>query len=159
MKMMWGLCVALSLLMGMMAVGGAGKESEEDAIRGVVDRFMDAWNRHDAHAFAVLFAEDADFTNVIGMGAHGRAKIEAFHASSFSSMFKDSHLTYTDCKVRLIRPDVAMVEVWWQMTGATDRQGKPWPNRKGLVNFVAGKEKGQWEILVMHNQELAEEGK
>jgi uncharacterized protein (TIGR02246 family) len=159
MKMMFGLCAGLSLLMGMMAVGAAGKGGEEDAIRGVVDRFMEAWNRHDAHAFAALFAEDADFTNVMGMGARGRAKIEEFHASSFLSMFKDSHLTYSDLRVRLIRPDVAMVDVWWRMTGATDRQGKPWPNRKGLVNFVAAKEKGQWEILVMHNQELGEEGK
>jgi len=153
------LCVAMSLLVGMMAVGARSKEIDEDAIRGVVDRFMEAWNRHDAHAFAELFAEDADFTNVMGMGARGREKIEAFHAPRFSGMFKNSHLTSTDSKVRLIRADIATVDVRWQMTGATDPQGNPWPNRKGLMNFVAAKEKGKWEILVMHNQELMEEGK
>ena len=28
-----------------------------------MDKFMDAWNRHDAHAFAAVFADDVDFTN------------------------------------------------------------------------------------------------
>ncbi|WP_246684898.1 hypothetical protein [Mesorhizobium sp. B2-7-1] len=29
--------------------------------------FADAWNRHDMDDFAVLFSEDANFVNVVGM--------------------------------------------------------------------------------------------
>jgi len=60
--------------------GTTNTETDEHAIREVMDRFMDAWNRHDAKSFAAVFSEDADFTNVRGSGATGRAKIEAFHA-------------------------------------------------------------------------------
>jgi hypothetical protein len=38
-------------------------ETDQQAVSTVIDRFMDAWNRHDAKAFAAVFAEDADFTN------------------------------------------------------------------------------------------------
>ena len=49
---------------------------------------MDAWNRHDVHAFAALLTEDAEFTNVRGTHTHGRAEVEEFHAPMFATIFK-----------------------------------------------------------------------
>ena len=139
----------------MTALGQSGKEADEKAIRDVMDRFMDAWNRHDAHAFAAVFAEDADFTNVLGIGASGRAKIEEFHAPVFATIFKNSHQKHDDIKIRFIRDDIAAVDVHWQMTGATDPQGNPRPDRRGLLNFVMAKDAGRWQIVVMHNLDLS----
>ena len=127
---------------------------DEKAIRGLMDRFMDSWNRHDAHAFAMVFAEDADFTNVRGVGATGRPKIEEFHAPMFATIFRNSHQTYTDVKVRFVRSDVAAVDVGWEMTGVLDAQGGAIPNRRGLLNFVMTKDADHWHITVMHNQDL-----
>lgn len=42
-------------------------------------------------------------------------------------MFTDSHLTVTETRGRLVRPDVAAVDVKWTMTGARDPHGNPWP--------------------------------
>jgi ketosteroid isomerase-like protein len=55
-------------------------EQAKAAIELTVNRFLDGWNKHDAHAFAMTFTEDADFTNVQGMHANGRSNVEAFHA-------------------------------------------------------------------------------
>jgi hypothetical protein len=55
-------------------------EADKSAIEALVAKFNDAWNRHDAHALAALFAEDADFTNVRGEHAGGRKAIEDMHA-------------------------------------------------------------------------------
>jgi uncharacterized protein (TIGR02246 family) len=143
------------LLFPLLLVGQTGGETDEHAIRAVVDRFMDAWNRHDAKAFAAVFAEDADFTNVRGMGASGRQKIEDFHAPLFATIFSKSHLEYTDIKTRLIRLDVAAVDVHWKMTGAMDPQGNPRPDREGLLSFVMAKNAERWEIAVMHNLEIS----
>ena len=144
-----------ALLFSMTVLGQSGKEADEKAIPDVMDRFMDAWNRHDAHAFAAVFAEDADFTNVLGIGASGRAKIEEFHAPVFATIFKNSHQKYDDIKIRFIRDDIAAVDVHWQMTGATDPQGNPRPDRRGLLNFVMAKDAGRWQIVVMHNLDLS----
>jgi hypothetical protein len=54
--------------------------AEQTAVRNVLTAIGDAWNKHDAEAFSMVFADDADFTNVIGMSAHGRTEIAKFHA-------------------------------------------------------------------------------
>jgi uncharacterized protein (TIGR02246 family) len=145
------ICMGLLLLT---AFGQTGTKAEDDAIRAVMGRFMDAWNLHDVHAFATVFAEDADFTSVQGKSATGRAKIEEFHSRPFATLFKDSHQKYTDIKIRYLRPDIAAVDVRWEMTGATDAQGNPRPLRHGLLNFVMMKNDGQWQIVVMHNMDV-----
>jgi uncharacterized protein (TIGR02246 family) len=142
------------LFMGQPLVGQTG-ETDERAIRAVMDRFVDAWNHHDAKAFATVFAEDADFTNWRGTGASGRTKIEAFHAPVFATIFSKSHLEYTDIKTRFVRPDVATVDVHWKMSGAIDAQGNPRPEREGLLSFVMANSAGQWEIVVMHNLDVS----
>lgn len=130
-----------SLLLPLAAIGQNGDARDRQAIQGVMDRFEDAWNRHDAKAFAAVFAEDADFTNWRGTGASGRSKIEEFHAPMFATIFKNSHQKYTDIRTRFVRPDVAAVDVRWEMTGATDSQGNPRPERQGLLNFVMAKKR------------------
>lgn len=134
--------------------GQPGPQTDEQAIRVVMDGFMSAWNRHDAKAWTALFSEDADFTNVHGIGASGRPGIEQFHARVFTTIFKNSVQKYTDIKTRFIRPDVAAVDVRWEMTGATDPAGNPVPLRQGLLNFVMVKSQGNWQIVVMHNLDL-----
>jgi uncharacterized protein (TIGR02246 family) len=131
------------------------QQPDEVAIRAVVDGFMDAWNRHDAKAFGSFFTPDADFTNWRGVGASGRDKIEEFHAKSFATLFKDSHQSHSDVKIRFIRPDVASVDVHWEMTGATDHQGNPRPPRNGLLSFVMVKDGSKWQIAVMHNLDIS----
>ena len=128
-------------------------ETDEQSIVALINRFVDGWHRHDAKAFAAVFAEDADFTRR-GEGASGRSKIEEFHAPMFATIFKNSHQSYKTIKTRFFRPDVAAVEVHWEMTGATDAQGNPRPDRQGLLNFVIAKNAGEWQIVVMHNLDL-----
>src|SRR6266852_1282728 len=122
-----GLCLLLFLFTTSYQ---AGTEVDRKAIQELMDRFMDAWNRHDAHAFATAFAEDEDFTNWRGVGATGRSKIEEFHAPMFTTIFRNSHQTYTDIKIRFVRADVAAVDVHWEMTGVLDAQGNPRPDRQ-----------------------------
>jgi uncharacterized protein (TIGR02246 family) len=124
------------------------------AIEGIAAKLTEAWNRHDAHAFAATFAEDADFTNVFGMTAKGRKGVEDFHAPVFATMFKDSRLTVTEIRIRLIRPEVAAADFRWEMSGARDPNGNPWPDRKGLVNLIATDHQGSWLIDVLHNMDL-----
>ena len=126
----------------------------DQAIEDLVRTLEAAWNRHDARAFAEAFAEDADFTNVFGMVQKGRAGIEAGHAPVFKTMFKDSRLTVMETRVRLIRPDVAAVDVKWTMTGARDPHGNPWPERIGLLNWIVTRHGERWLIDVSHNMDL-----
>ena len=152
------LLLSLAICMvGQTAVGKskfAGSVKDEEAIRKVLADFEEAWNKHDAKAFSMVFAEDADFTNVRGMSAHGRAEVEKFHAPLFATRFKDTNQKMTKTKIRFIKPEVAAVDAWWEMTGAKGPDGQEIPLRKGLLNLIMTKEGDKWLIMVMHNMDL-----
>lgn len=126
-------------------------------MRHVVDSLVAAWNVHDPGRFAAAFHSDADFTNVFGMHAKGAEAIAGFHAPLFETMFRDSKLMATDTEVRFIRPDVAVIDARWEMTGARDPDGNEWPARRGLMNLVVTPEDGGWSVAVMHNMDLPAE--
>jgi len=137
-----------------LSMDSIGQMSDSSGIHQVLVDFISAWNSHDAKAFSMVFAEDADFTNVRGMGAHGRTNIDSFHAPVFRTLFKDSYQKITRSTIRFIRADVAAVDAWWEMTGSTNPAGQPVPLRKGLLNFVMTRSGGKWGIAVMHNMDL-----
>ena len=152
----------LLLLLSTYVVGQAKNDAakltadakDEESIKHVLTSFTEAWNKHDAKGFSMLFAEDADFTNVRGMSAHGRAEVEKFHAPLFATRLKDTHQKITKTKIRFIKPDVAAVDAWWEMTGAKGPDGQDIPLRKGLLNFIMTKDRDRWLITVMHNMDL-----
>jgi uncharacterized protein (TIGR02246 family) len=127
----------------------------EDGIRSVLTALVEAWNNHDAWSFSSVFAEDADFTNVRGMSAHGRTEIAKFHAPVFATVAKASRLKIVDSTIRFIRPDVAAVDARWEMTGARTREGNEIPLRKGLLIFVMTNEDDAWLVTVMHNMDVS----
>lgn len=138
-------------------VAGDEHAGDRAAIEQTVNNFVDAWNKHDAHAFAMTFTEDADFTNVAGVHAQGRANVESFHAPRFADIFKESHQTAQIRSIRFLTPSLAAVDVDWEMTGAKKPDGSPIPLRKGLLNWVMAKQSdGRWLILVMHNTDLTD---
>ena len=144
--------ICLALLVPVM--DQPGQQGDTQQIHGVMNAFVDAWNQHDAKAFAAVFAEDADFTNWRGTSASGRSKIEEFHAPMFATIFKNSRLRQSSVRTRFIRPDIAAVDVPWDMSGVMDAGGNPRPDRHGLLDFVMAKDRGQWQIVVMHNLDL-----
>jgi uncharacterized protein (TIGR02246 family) len=142
------LCTAL------FSINAIGQTAQEEAIQNSLNDLTAAWNVHDPKAFSKVFADDADFTNVRGLSAHGRSAIAQFHTKPFETLFKNSDLKITNKKVRLIRPDLAAVDAWWEMTGSMDPTGKEVPFRKGLLNFLMTKTGDKWLITVMHNMDL-----
>ena len=127
---------------------------DEERIKKVLTDFIDAWNKHDAKAFSKVFAEDADFTNVGGNSKHGRNEIEKHHEPGFKTKWKDSYQKITQSKIRFIKPDVATVDAWWELTGIKGPEGQEMPARKGLLNFVMTKSGDIWLITVMHNMDI-----
>jgi uncharacterized protein (TIGR02246 family) len=130
-------------------------DSNRAAIGNTVAHFVDAWNKHDVHAFAMTFTKDADFTNVAGTHARSRPAIEAFQAPLFAGIFKETHLTDMIRSIRFLTPTLAAVDVDWEMSGAKSPDGSPRPYRKGLLDFVMARQTdGSWLIEVMHNTDL-----
>ena len=77
------------------------------------------------------------------------------HAPMFASVFKASHQTGQLRSVRFLKPDIALADIDWEMTGAATRQGAARPPRQGLLDWAMVKRNGRWLIAVMLNTELS----
>ena len=74
-RILWK-CLVLSVLITDAHIFAADQSTDEAAIRALEARQPEAWNHHDAKAYANLFTEDGDCVNIVGWWWKGRAEIE-----------------------------------------------------------------------------------
>jgi len=136
------------------AVAASLSVADGKGVEAIVDGFEAAWNRHDAKALASLFAEQADFVNVIGLHWKGREEIERAHAEIHATRMKNSHLTVLSRSVRPLRLDVVLVHATWELQGDTGIEGRPLPPRKGVLSFVVARQAGRWLAEAAQNTDI-----
>src|SRR6266567_3683142 len=148
--------LAATLLFSFCAVVARGQkissmaDVDSAAIKQSVAAFSDAWNRHDAHAVAMRYVEDGDFSSTQGIPSHGWKELEEHYVSIFGTFLKNAHRTDMVRSIRFLTPAIASVDIDWQMTGAKTPDGADAPPRKGLLNWVMTKQNGEWMITVYH---------
>ena len=129
----------------------ADTTTDEATIRQIVqEQQAAAWNRHDAAAYANLFAQDGDVVNVVGWWWKGRSEIQSNLTTAFAQVFKTSTLTITDVQTRFLRSDVAIAHVRWTMVGAKMPPSLPEP-RVGIQTITLTKQSGRWLIAAFQN--------
>ncbi len=116
--------------------------------------FASAWNARDAKALAFLFAEDADFVNVVGLWWNNRKDIERAHAYGLSRIFSESTLTAGRIKIRQVGDKAAIVHARWRLTGQTDNTGKQLDERRTVMLFVAHSTADGWQVLAAQNTDI-----
>ena len=126
----------------------------DQGAKSIAEALEAAWNAHDAKAFASAFRADARFTNVFGIELQGREAIAHGHTQILAGMFRDSTLRLDPPSVLPLGHGLAWVAARWRMDGACDPQGEPWPNRRGIMHFVAADDGGAWRIVAFTNMDL-----
>jgi uncharacterized protein (TIGR02246 family) len=91
------------------------------------------------------FANDADFIHVLG----GYGDIEHGHRTIFDTIYKGSHNRFEVEKVRLLRPDVAVVFIRANLTWYLNGQEQHIQARPTLV--AEKSPTGEWKIAVFQN--------
>ena len=147
-QMLAGALVVLMTGPGIPAFAQSARD--EAGIRDLQARQQQAWNRHDATAYAALFADDGDVVNVVGWWWKSRREIERNLAAAFAVVFRDSTLTIDDLQVRFLARDVAVAHVRWSMAGSKTPPGIPEP-RQGIQLQVLQKRHGAWRIAAFQN--------
>jgi uncharacterized protein (TIGR02246 family) len=153
------------LLTGIGAGLASAAEREEDAARVAVNRFAEAWNRHDMEAFGALFTEDAAFVNVTGQLWKGRKEIQRRHAYTHGvlpreavpeaapanyGIFKSSIYQFDRIDVRMVRPNLAIAHGAWTMRGDA-RTAEP---RHGMMTFTIIRDGDNWLYEAVQNTEI-----
>jgi uncharacterized protein (TIGR02246 family) len=117
----------------------------------LVERFAAAWSAGDAPAIGALFADDADFVNVVGLWWRRRADIEQAHAYGFERIFAGSTMRLLETRVRRMSADVAVVHGRWELAGQRGPEGSPGGRRRGVLVLVARRTPAGWEAVTAQN--------
>ena len=131
--------------------------SDETAIKSLILAVPEAMNHKDWKAYGDLFAEDADWINVVGMFWHGKENLVKAHAAYASTVFRNGGFTYSDMSIREVAPSVAVVVVTEHSVEQVAPDGvTKLPPGRGTLSFVVVKRNGEWKITLGHNTGVLE---
>ncbi len=145
----------IPMLVMLMLIAQA-QNKEEKAIQKVVADFEMAFNQKNGKTTARFWAEDGDFVTYQGKLLHGHQELEDYFQTTFYQFYQTAKNKLFTPTVRFLKPDVAAVDVKWEVTGGKGADGKALPTMKGIMVWTMTKEKGQWMIKIMHNVTLPE---
>jgi uncharacterized protein (TIGR02246 family) len=134
-------------------IGSAVSAADEAAIRAILDRQTDAWNRHDMDAFVADAMTDVDWVNVVGMHWEGRETVRRAHAVLHKGMFSNSRMLPPEITmIREIAPNVVVETHVNRIEGATvQSSGAAYPDSGNLISMVFVKTEAGWRIAHAHN--------
>ena len=126
--------------------------TDERVIKTLMAQTTDAFNRHDAKAWARFCTPDARLVTVRGESMSGIAEIEQGLAAIFETRGSKAILNTLDVTVRFVRPDVALAYVTNEMSGIRSSTGEQQPPHTELSIRVLVKDEGSWRITAFHNR-------
>ena len=149
------LAIALSMAAFMSVFGqektsqSVPKSADESALRSLIQKCVDGWNKGSGEAFAAQFAEDSDF--VPGNGRHdkGRKQIVAAHQRIFDTFYKGTRLWIQVKSIRSLKSDVALIHSVSKVLRAGESDASPEP--EFIQSWVVTKRKGAWFIDAFQN--------
>ncbi len=134
--------LAMRLLAGTAAAGSPGDEA---AIREAVSRYVEAREKIDPQAIEQLFTEDAD--QLVSSGEWRRGRPEVVRGTVASSRTSGgSRRTITIETIRMITPNVAVVDGRYELSGPT-----PTESRKMWTTLLMKKTRRGWLITAIRN--------
>ncbi|MDD9381804.1 SgcJ/EcaC family oxidoreductase [Streptomyces sp. ZAF1911] len=117
------------------------------SVRVVLDRLVEAWERHDAEAYGELFTEDATYITYVGTFYRGRNDIADSHRTLFAGFLKGTRLADEILDVRFYGPDVAVVNG----RGDTYKGKRPTKLTKIQTYTLVREPDGSWRIAAFQN--------
>jgi uncharacterized protein (TIGR02246 family) len=131
-------------------------EGVESSVSRLAEQFATIWNAHDMERLQDLYADDADFVNVIGMRWKGASEIARMHVLLHESRMRQTTLVSEGMTVRVLAPSVAVVHDTWVLTGDPGAPGwKVGEQRRGiLVHVLKLDGAGKWHIAVSQNTDI-----
>jgi len=125
------------------------KPADEKDVRAIGTQFQDAWNKADARMVADLFLTDGDYISSTGRTARGRAEVEKAFAEQWAGLYKGTKIAHTFTSVHFLRPDVAVADGAFEISGMKDASGKLLATRSGLSTIVAVRKGDRWYVAAL----------
>lgn len=130
------------------------RAKEEEAIRQVLARFEEAFEKRDARICALEFVDDADWENAFGSRETGRGNIEKRLASVYK-LAPQARQQIVELRIRFLTSDVAVADVDIEIFDHIRAEyAKKDPPKKSRTTHVLRRKKGNWRVVVVRVADL-----
>ena len=116
-----------------------------EAVDQLLGEIAEAWNAGDARAYGARYCPDGTFTNTDGTLDLGRDEVVHTAEKAFQGILAGTKLSLAVRKLRLVRPDVAVVDL------DTRVSGMPGGEARISQMLVLVEENDRWWITAQHN--------
>jgi uncharacterized protein (TIGR02246 family) len=123
--------------------GRFGSPEEQD-IRQAVDSMNSFWNRGDARNYATALSDDTDWENAAGWRIRGRSGVERYLGEYLWNQNARPMFRTTGERVRMLAPDLAVVEQQADASSTVNPDGRPVRVRE--MQFFQ-KRSGRWQVI------------
>jgi len=123
--------------------------ADESAVRALVQKCIEGWNKGSGEAFAAQFAEDSDFVVANGRHDKGRTQIASSHQQIFDTFFKGTRLWLQVKSVRFLKPDVALIHTASKVLRPGESDASPEPEL--IQTWIVLKHGNEWLIDAFQN--------
>ena len=143
-------CAALLLAAcGIVTVSLFAQQSPENAIRGVLDNQVAAWNRGDVEGFMEGYWKSEELTFVTAAGVtHSWQKVIERYRRSYPDRKTMGRLSFSDLEIRVLSPGSAFVLGRWRLQRDSDQP-------EGHFTLVLRKFPKGWRIIHDHTTSLS----
>lgn len=125
-------------ILGLWLTFGALAQTDDESIRAIVQKYMDARESQDAQAVGSLFTSDAD--QLVSSGVWRKGREELVKGTLASSRNSTGKRTITLTSIRHVAPGVAVADGRYELG-----------ERKMWTCFVLVKSAGAWKISAIRN--------
>jgi len=137
----FAVCVSALCLMAALL---PGQNSDEQAIRAIVQKYMDARESQDARAVEALFTSDAD--QLVSSGEWRKGRNDVVQGTLASSRNSAGKRTISLTSIRVLAPGVAIADGRYELAAAGGAD-----SRKMWTSFVLTRGSGGWRIAAIRN--------
>lgn len=130
-------------------------EASTLAVNELLENFVKTWNKKDLEGFGDLFTADAEFTDVVGQTAIGKDAIIKQHIFPFENVMRLAKFEMKDAYIREITASLFIVSALWKVTGSITPDGRPLPDRNGVLQLIIEKSENDYLIKLVHNSDNA----
>ena len=127
----------------------ARSAADEAAIRALVRKCIDGWNKGSGEGFAAQFAEESDYVVVNGMHIKGRVQNASLHQQIFDTFYKGTRLWAQVKSVRFLKSDVALMHTVSRILKPGESDVSPEP--EAIQTWTVSKHGKEWRVDAFHN--------
>jgi uncharacterized protein (TIGR02246 family) len=140
------LTLAAALCLALLSVRSQGGKTanDENAIREIVHKYMDARDQQDSQALEALFTTDAD--QLVSAGEWRKGRSEVVRGTLASSQRTGASRAITVTSIRFMSGDVALADGRYELTGLASGE-----SRKMWTTLILTRSADGWHIAAIRN--------